>query len=86
MGYLIFRSTFLPRIIGVLLAIQGLCYLVNSFANFLAPEFAKHFFPILAASGIAEVSFCLWLLVMGVNVKKWNEVSIKHGRRAPTGI
>jgi hypothetical protein len=86
MGYLIFRSTFLPRIIGVLLAIQGLCYLVNSFANFLVPEFAKHFFPILAASGIAEVSFCLWLLVMGVNVKKWNEVSIKRGRRAPTEI
>ena len=73
MGFLIFRSTFLPRIIGVLLAIQGLCYLINSFANFLAPKFAAQFFPVLAASGIGEVSFCLWLLVIGVDAMKWGE-------------
>jgi hypothetical protein len=72
-GYLIFRSIFLPGIIGVLLAIEGLCYLVNSFANFLAPAFAARFFPFLAVSGVAEISFCLWLLVKGVNVIKWNE-------------
>jgi hypothetical protein len=71
-GYLIFRSTFLPRVIGVMLAIEGLGYLVNSFANFLAPEFAARFLPYLMASGLAEISFCLWLLVMGVNVTNWN--------------
>ncbi len=71
-GYLIFRSTFLPRILGVLLAIAGLCYLTNSFASFLAPAFADRLFPyILAPSFIGELSLCLWLLVMGVNVPKW---------------
>lgn len=72
-GYLIFRSTFLPRIIGVLLAIQGLAYLVNSFANFLSSKFAAQVFPFLAASGVGELSFCLWLLIKGVNVIRWQE-------------
>ena len=39
-GYLIYRSDFLPRILGALMAIAGLCYLTNSFANFLSPPFA----------------------------------------------
>jgi hypothetical protein len=73
-GHLIFRSTFLPRILGVLLAIAGLCYLTNSFADFLFPPFSAHLFPyILVPCFVAELSLCLWLLVMGVNVPKWKE-------------
>ena len=73
-GHLIFRSTFLPRILGVLMAIAGLCYLINSFANLLAPPFQDHLYPyILLPSGVAELSLCLWLLVMGVNVQRWRE-------------
>lgn len=71
MGRLIFRSTFLPKPIGVLLSIQGLCYLVNSFANFLAPAFAHALFPVLAVSGIGEISFCFWLLIKGVHTARW---------------
>jgi hypothetical protein len=78
-GYLIFKSTFMPRIIGVLLAIEGLCYLVNSFANFLAPEFAAHFLAILMVSGVAEISLMLWLLVMGVNPQRWKEQAAAAG-------
>jgi hypothetical protein len=72
-AYLIVRSTFLPRVIGVLMAMGGLCYLINSFSNFLAPRFAAHFAPFLAISGVAELSLCLWLLIMGVNVPRWRE-------------
>ncbi len=73
-GYLIFRSTFFPRILGVLLALAGLCYLTNSFASFLSPAFAHQLFPyILVPSFIGELSVCLWLLVIGVNVPKWKE-------------
>lgn len=77
-GYLIYRSGFLPRIIGVLLAIEGLCYLINSFGHFLAPAFAARFFAILLVSGIAEVVLCLWLLVRGLNVAKWHERASKR--------
>jgi hypothetical protein len=73
-GYLIVRSTFLPRIVGVLLAIGGICYLVYSFADFLSPGFAAHLVPyIQVPSGIGELSLCLWLLVVGVNVQRWKE-------------
>ena len=73
LGYLMFRSSFLPRVIGALLALQGVCYLVNSFTVFLAPQFAKLAFSVLAVSAVGEISVCLWLLVMGVNVAKWSE-------------
>jgi hypothetical protein len=72
-GYLIFRSTFLPRILGVLLAISGLCYLINCFANFLSPAFATHLLPYILVPGGAELLLALWLVVIGVNVQRWNE-------------
>jgi len=45
MGYLIFRSGYLPRALGVLLQIAGLCYLMNSFALLLAPASRIGFSP-----------------------------------------
>jgi len=72
-GYLIFRSDFFPRIIGVLLAIEGVCYLANSFVDFLAPGIAAAVFAFLMVSGLAEVFLCLWLLAMGVNEQRWKE-------------
>jgi hypothetical protein len=72
-AYLIFRSTFLPRFLGVLLAIEGAGYLVNSFALFLAPDLQARIFPYFTATGIGEVALCLWLIVMGVNVSRWRE-------------
>jgi Domain of unknown function (DUF4386) len=74
LGYLIYRSGYLPRLIGVLMALAGVCYLFNSFGNFLAPTFAASFFPALfVPMFIAELSLTLWLLIAGVNMTRWNE-------------
>jgi hypothetical protein len=74
-GYLIFRSTFLPRFLGVLLIIGGCCYLANSINYFLPPKSLPDLFPwIYLPSLLAEVSLALWLLVAGVNVVKWDAV------------
>jgi len=78
-GYLIFKSSFLPGIIGVLLAIEALTYLSDSFAVFLAPKSAPLFFSILMVTGLAEMIFDFWLIIMGVNVKKWNEKAKSSG-------
>ena len=68
-GYLIFRSTFLPRLLGVLMALAGLGWL-----TFLSPPLANHLSPYNLVLGfLAELSLMLWLLVMGVNVQRWKE-------------
>jgi Domain of unknown function (DUF4386) len=68
-GYLIFRSTFLPRILGALIALGGLGWL-----TFLSPPLATSLLTYLMVLGIlAEVPLMLWLLVMGVNGERWNE-------------
>jgi len=71
LGALIYRSTFLPRFLGVMMAIAGLCYVSNSFANLLSPAFASHLFPyILLPGALGEWSLTLWLLVRGVNSQR----------------
>lgn len=73
-GYLTFRSAFLPRIVGVLMAIAGLCWLTNSFANFLSPPLASYLSPYILVPGlVGEGSLTLYLLVAGVNEQRWKE-------------
>jgi hypothetical protein len=68
-GYLIVRSAFLPRILGVLMAFGGLSWL-----TFLLTSLANHLSPYNLACGlIGEASVFLWLLVMGVNIRRWKE-------------
>jgi hypothetical protein len=73
-GYLIFRSGYMPKAIGFLIEIAGLCYLTNSFAMLLSAKVAHIIFPaILAPAFIGEFSFCLWLIARGVDLPKWNK-------------
>lgn len=73
-GCLILRSGYLPKTIGLLMQIAGFCYLVNNFTLLLAPKIASTLFPVfMLPCLIAELSFCLWLLVKGVNITKWDE-------------
>ena len=68
-GYLIFKSTFMPRILGILLAISGVGWMI-----FLCPPFAHSVFHYIAmASALGEIPLQLWLLIMGVNSEKWQE-------------
>jgi Domain of unknown function (DUF4386) len=68
-GTLIFRSTFLPRMLGVLLMIDGVGWML-----YLFPPLAQQVFPLIAvAAGLAEFSLLLWLLVVGLNAERWKE-------------
>jgi hypothetical protein len=73
-GYLIFRSTFLPRILGVLMVIAGLGWL-----TVLSPPLGKYLWPYIAApSLIGEGTLTLWLLVIGVNAERWKEMTVEE--------
>jgi hypothetical protein len=71
-GYLIFRSTFFPRILGALLVIGGLGYVANIFASAIPHALEPRLFPyIMLPAGVAELLLTLWLIIVGVNVAKW---------------
>jgi hypothetical protein len=78
MGYLVFKSTYIPKVIGVFLIITCLGYLIDFTTFFLYPDFgiiiSEYTWP-------GEVMMVLWLLIKGVNVEKfdkWNEEALKH--------
>lgn len=72
-GYLVFKSGFIPRILGILLIIAGFGYLIDSFAHFLLSnydDYKEMFLMIVAIPGIiGEMSLMLWLLIKGVKVQ-----------------
>jgi hypothetical protein len=70
MGYLVFKSGFLPRILAVLLIMNGLAYLITSFAALLLPDLNVN---LVMFTGWVEVVFALWLLIRGVNVERWDK-------------
>ena len=71
-GYLIYRSTFLPRILGVLIALAGVGWLI-----FLAPPIANALLTYLEVLGfVAEAALMLWLILFGVNVRRWTEINL----------
>lgn len=68
-GYLILRSTFVPRFVGVMMAFAGFSWL-----TFLWPALGNGLYPYNLIPGlVGEGSLTLWLLVKGVNVQRWND-------------
>ena len=75
-GYLIYRSGYLPKLLGLLLVLAGLGYLVNSFALILAPALAAQLSPaVLVPAFVGELALSLWLIVKGVDRAQWG----RHG-------
>jgi hypothetical protein len=76
-AYLIWHSDYLPKFLGVLMAIGGIGFVVRNFALILAPAYASDVFLMLMFPG--GLLMTIWLLVKGVNVAKWN-AQVNAGR------
>ncbi len=74
MGYLVFKSGFLPKILGVLLMIGCFGYLIDSVIFFLFPDAGVE---IGQFTFIGEILLPLWLLIKGVNVKQWEKRALE---------
>jgi hypothetical protein len=74
-GYLIFQSGYLPKVLGVLMQLAGVCYLTDSFTLILYPTVtsSRLFLVVLLPPLVAELSLALWLVFKGVDLTKWAE-------------
>ena len=68
LGYLVYKSRFLPRFLGVLLMLDGVAVMIWFLQVFLLPAYPAIKYPGLALSFLAEVGLALWLLIMGAKV------------------
>ncbi|MEM6317262.1 MAG: DUF4386 domain-containing protein [Bacteroidota bacterium] len=68
LGYLVYQSTFLPKMLGILLMIGCFGYLISFFQGFLFPNQIRTLWtnPALVVTHLAEIGFMFWLLIMGV--------------------
>lgn len=69
LGHVIFRAGYLPRFLGVLLGIAGVCYAMITLSHFLALPLAST--PLFIPIFIAEATLALWLLLKGVDIVQW---------------
>lgn len=74
LGYLVYKSGFMPKLIGILLVVAGVGYVVDVAAFFLVPDFTL---VLSEFTFIGELALMLWLLVRGVNIEKWQQRSLQ---------
>jgi hypothetical protein len=83
LAYLIFKSGYFPKILGVLFMIAAFGYLLDSFSHVLLPDYKTGPVYLALPIAIAEIAFPLWLLIKGVNVDQWNKRALEPAALAP---
>lgn len=79
MGYLVFRSGYIPKVIGVFLIITCVGYLIDFFTFFLFPDFGV---VLSEYTWLGEVLMVFWLLIKGVNVQQWEKRALESAGKA----
>jgi hypothetical protein len=77
LGLLVYKSRFLPRILGVLLVIACFGYLAFSFTSFLFPIYEDRVGKITSVTNLAEVAFMLWLAILGAKAPRLTPAEVR---------
>jgi hypothetical protein len=84
LGYLVYKSGFIPRILGLLLIIGGVGYLAQSYGHILAPQYDEILSTVVIVLSIpGELAFTVYLLWKGINVEKWEKRALESGQIVP---
>ena len=71
MGYLVFKSGYFPRVLGILVIIGGVAYVLDSFTHFILPNYANYeaiLLPVFGLLALGEVLFALWVILKGAKI------------------
>jgi hypothetical protein len=84
LGYLVYKSGFMPRILGILLIIGGVGYLAQSYGHILAPQYNEILSTVVIVLSIpGELAFTVYLLWKGINVDQWEKRALESGQIVP---
>ena len=86
LAYLIYKSGYFPKILGVLFMIAALGYLIDSFSHVLIADYKTGPAYLALPIAIAEIAFPLWLLIKGVNAEQWEKRALESTSLVPMPI
>ncbi len=76
LGYLIYKSGYFPKVLGILFVAAGIGYLIDTIGLLLLPSYTTTPGLIAMVIAVAEISFPIWLLVKGVNEDRWQSRTV----------
>jgi hypothetical protein len=71
LALLIYRSRFLPRFVGIWLAVNGAAYVAMSLIGLFWPHYEQRAFTFVFPALLGELILMFWLIIRGVNMEKW---------------
>jgi hypothetical protein len=86
LAYLIFKSGYFPKILGVLFMFAAFGYLIDGFSHVLIANYKTGPVYLALPIAIAEIAFPLWLLIKGVNAEQWEKRALESASLAPMPI
>jgi hypothetical protein len=83
LAYLIFKSGYFPKVLGVLFMLAAFGYLIDGFSHVLIAGYKTGPAYLALPIAIAEIAFPLWLLIKGVNVEQWKKRALESASLVP---
>ncbi|MDQ4087506.1 MAG: DUF4386 domain-containing protein, partial [Pseudomonadota bacterium] len=78
LGWLVWRSGFIPKLLGALLILSGAVWLLGNLALLAEPALAGRFLLIVGVAALGEILFTLWLLLKGVDTQRWRAAAAEQ--------